>query len=348
MSTPTPDVPSGGNPSGNGQRGRRNNGRRNDRNGQNPTPVANAPVAKAPPAPSTAIKELGPHYFECHGERPSRPQYQSTVAAIKAWATLSPSITYPQDLAPLFLDEITDIVLLKPALPAGAADPGATINQYVFHEWKTADSLYERHAEALTHSLAALRTVIWAQCSDAMKCKVRSLSGFASAEQSNDCFWFLQSIKNVMHQFDSTSYPLISLLSARLRLLTCKQRADEPLNVYQKSIEDWAQMIESYGGTVAETPLLLPNEVAPTPEVARDRTLAALFVTNADPIRFSVLKADLANRYIMNNDEYPKDLDRAYAMFTNYVIPTPPRAARPPAAPTTARPSVSPAVRPPL
>ena len=63
----------------------------------------------------------------------------------------------------------------------------------------------------------------------------------------------------------------------------------------------------------------LPPEGA----MARDRTLATVFIQNADPTRYGTLIAKLANRYARRKDgEYPDDLMLAYSMLVNYISHT--------------------------
>jgi hypothetical protein len=60
--------------------------------------------------------------------------------------------------------------------------------------------------------------------------------------------------------------------------------------------------------------------------MARDRTLAAAFIRNADPTRDGTLTAELSNIYARGKDEYPTDLTSACGMLVNYTMPANARA----------------------
>jgi hypothetical protein len=50
--------------------------------------------------------------------------------------------------------------------------------------------------------MATIHAVIWGQCSEAMKAKIKSLMPFARKATENDCLWFVKQIKSVTLQFD--------------------------------------------------------------------------------------------------------------------------------------------------
>jgi hypothetical protein len=56
--------------------------------------------------------------------------------------------------------------------------------------------------------------------------------------------------------------------------------------------------------------------------MARDRTLATLFIRRADPTRYSTLLSELSNNYAMGQDENPTNLTAAYSLLVNYKTPT--------------------------
>jgi hypothetical protein len=96
-------------------------------------------------------------------------------------------------------------------------------------------------------------------------------------------------------------------------------------------LRGWAETIEYHGGIVAENFTLIDvgtkadgttMNIADRKEIARDRTLAIMYITRADPTRYGTLIADLSNNYAMGKDEYPKDLSAAYSLLVNYKTPT--------------------------
>jgi acetolactate synthase regulatory subunit len=180
----------------------------------------------------------------------------------------------------------------------------------------------------LKGNLAAVYAVIWGQCSEAMKAKVKAHDDYQTKADGNDCLWILKQIKAITLQFDEKKNKFISLLDARTSLLNCRQYQGQSNDEYLESLRGWADTIEYHGGTVAENFMIVPetvNNVKRTEEmrktIARDSTLAILLIRRADPTRYGTLIADLSNNYAMGKDEYPKDLSSAYSLLVNYKTP---------------------------
>jgi hypothetical protein len=87
--------------------------------------------------------------------------------------------------------------------------------------------------------------------------------------------------------------------------------------------------IEYQGGTVSEDYSLIEDTDAAgivlSTEVrqllARNKTLATMFVMRPDQTRYGTLLADLSNNFAMGKDGYPQDLSAAYTLLVNYVTP---------------------------
>ncbi len=77
-------------------------------------------------------------------------------------------MTFPVDLSPLFQDTITGTALKAPDHPV---DPN---DAFQFLEYKLARTKYENHEEQLTSNLTALFALIWGQCREGMKAKLKA------------------------------------------------------------------------------------------------------------------------------------------------------------------------------
>lgn len=141
------------------------------------------------------------------------------------------------------------------------------------------------------------------------------IDGWAQAQTENDCYWLLNKIKAVTHQFDHTQFPYASLLHARSKLMNCcQQQHESPTNnIYINNITGWAEVHEAYGGNLNETPLdknsFLTDASVTSPEEHRNGTLATLAILNAaDNTRYLALRDELSNAYLKGTDDYPLDL----------------------------------------
>ena len=127
------------------------------------------------------------------------------------------TLKYSEDLALLFVDPIALPTLNEPADP----DPNANQTQTLI--WNEEVKEYVKRARQLRGNLATLYAVMWGQCSEAMRAKLKSLNEYGDRMNDNDCAWLLQQIRAVTLQFDSTRNSFLSLMDARTSFLTCKQ-----------------------------------------------------------------------------------------------------------------------------
>ena len=313
-SAPTPDLPTSG---GAGRGG----GRNRNRKGRGNTPTTASTATGKDVVPVDPIADVGKHYFAAPGESVTRTKFKTTSDALKSWLALSPKVKFPQDLDPLFGEDVSEAILLPPIKPVPKKETG-DYDKLELGDYERDRAKYERHEEALESALAILHDAIMRQCTEAMQAKVRAQPGYSDAAKRHDCFWFFTAIKAITHMFDGTALPFVSLLSARLKMLSCKQKPEDTVEVFYNNMASYAKVVEAYGGQVAETPIVEPGKSKLTPDAARERTLAILLIVNADPARFSQLQTDLQNSYILNRDEYPVDCAAACALLTNYKLPS--------------------------
>ena len=151
--------------------------------------------------------------------------------------------------------------------------------------------------------MATMHAIIWGQCSETMKARLKAMTNWKERTETNDCFWLLQQIKAVTLQFDEKRNGIMSLLDARSSLLNCRQQQGQPVDVYKEIIKGWADAIHFHGGTVAERVSAVPETdddgVLRTAEqregIAREETLAMLMIRGADATRYGTLLASVCH-----------------------------------------------------
>jgi len=261
------------------------------------------------------------HVFECYEEQGDRRQYAKSLEALEGH--VKKTLKYSEDLATLFSDDMSVPTVSMPEDPG--KDPSKTAEMIWAEEVKE----YVKRTRTLKSNLATIHAVIWGQCSEAMRAKVKSLDDYKTKTNENDCYWLLKQIKAITLQFDEKRNGFISLLDARTSFLTCKQSQGQTADAYLETLKGWADTIEYHGGTVAENHELVPSTdehgtVRSTEErknIARDRTLAIALIRGADTTRYGTLIADLSNQYAMGKDDYPTDITSAYSLLVNYKTP---------------------------
>ena len=261
------------------------------------------------------------HMFQCYHEQTNRQQYSKTVEVLEVYCRTN--LKNWDDVAPLFNEPLTNPKVKWPA----ALDADATDDQKSYRQGLL--GLMPKREQLLTNSLATVFGVIWGQCSEAMRGRIRGHPEYLAADESHDCAWLLKQVRAVFLKFDDTQDPFMALGDARTQFQTCKQGPHQTDADYLEMIKMWAFAIEHFGGSLSNDYALIPatdpdgkaRDTATRRKLARDRTLATALLRGADPARYGQLLADLANQYAGGQRRYPTDLDAAHARLLAFVPP---------------------------
>jgi Zinc knuckle len=262
--------------------------------------------------------DMNGHVFECYEERGDRTQFPKTLEALGEYA--AKNLKHPEDLKSLFEEEMVAPNITEPAdLPATP-----TKRQEVI--WEAGLKSYSRRLEEMRSNLTTLYAVIWGQCSEAMRTKIRALADFPTGNRNNNCVWLLHEIKGVTHQFDTKRSIFLSLLDARIAYYTCSQAHNQSDAEYLAIFRSNIEVLEYYKATIGESYLLIDDAagtltIQQRTAISRSRTIAMAFLRGSDPRRYVSLMSDLANQKTRGNDHYPVDLTAAYSMLVNYHVP---------------------------
>ena len=262
-----------------------------------------------------ATAEMNGHVFQTSEEQPNRMQHKTSVEALESY--VKKHLKFAEDLAPLFAFTMDEPEIEMPVEPR--ANPSRTEDMIYAEQIKQ----YVKQQAALTSNLAATHAVMWGQCSETMKTRVRTLSKYRERAEGNDCFWLIQKIRAITMELQEKKHGIMSMLDARWNLLSCRQAQSQSVGEYKATIKEWADAIRFHGGTVAERVDLVPMEDADgnqrteqeREEIAGEETLALLMIRGADPTKCGSLIADLSNQFVKNKDEYPKNMADAETML---------------------------------
>ena len=126
------------------------------------------------------------HVFQCSEEQTDQLQYKTTLEALQSH--VKKSLKYPRDLALLFALTMAEPVIGMPQKPG--VNPRQTEEMIYMEQVKQ----YVKHESQLACNKAATHVVIWGQCSEAMKARIKTLGNYQTKAEANDCFWLLQKI----------------------------------------------------------------------------------------------------------------------------------------------------------
>jgi hypothetical protein len=171
-------VPSAGQATTTTTSGRRN---RNRKKGARKEEVSQTP-RKSGFKGTTA--EMNGHVFECYDEQQDRRQYTKTVEELQAY--VKKHLDYSEDLANLFLDEMKEPSINEPPDPTANNAKASKLQEMVYVEQVKG---YVKRLTKLSSNLATLHAVIWGQCSESMRAKVKALNEYKAKTEANDCFW---------------------------------------------------------------------------------------------------------------------------------------------------------------
>jgi hypothetical protein len=265
---------------------------------------------------------MGGHVFQCYEEQKDPRQYAKTIEALEGH--VKKTMKYAGDLAPLFAIDISVPEVKRPTKPGMGSDE---VDETI---WREEVKDYVKQTRVLKDNMSSVMAIVWGQCSETMKTKLKSYAEYQDMYTSNDCVWILRQIKAVTLQFDSKRNGFISAMDTRASFLNCRQQTWQSCDLYLEAIKGWADNYEYHGGMIAESYKLVPEvdnkgvlrTVAERQTIARDRTLGIAYIRGADHTRFGILIAELANQYAMGTDNYPTDLNAAFSMLVNYTAPT--------------------------
>jgi hypothetical protein len=107
--------------------------------------------------------------------------------------------------------------------------------------------------------------------------------------------------------------PNWSLVTVLRRLLTMQQRQGDTIQTYYLRFKSQAAVLQAQWGKFYPPNLAQKEEHI---DDASEAILTAIFMANADNVRFRTLKERLNNEYLSGNNNYPSTLEQAVNLLT--------------------------------
>ena len=210
-------------------------------------------------------------------------------------------------------------------------DPIEGATRTDIRKWeKRVDELIKRESK-LEENLRSLYSLVWGQCTDPLRAKIRSLEEYAAMEEESDSLALIKSIRNAMYSYQSVTYRCVSIHHALKRFWQLHQGKMHSCQQYLEELENCVAVIDHCGGLIGVFPGIVdylyelrgindPSaiEAAQASKEAQEMFLATYFFLNADRVRFGKLIEDTHNLYLQGTDAYPKTITAAYSLLTNY------------------------------
>jgi len=269
--------------------------------------------------------------FQLATERKKRDQFEDTLEALKIYAStkFSDDITY---LDPLFkrLKEPMVNVPVKPGPVTIQNDDGTTTLQSPdsvdLDIYKERMKKYDKKIERLQGTIRSLYNVVWAQTSDLLRNQLQELNDFDTIEDNGDVTTLLKEIKKSCHDIENRVYPYDSVDEVQRQFFTYRQAPEENNAVHLKKFKTYIELLDHYGVTMFEDKFLIEYEIKknsskPVSDIkkeVRNKKLAICFIRRAKLKVCSPVLDMLRDAFLTNQDIYPKNLEKAYALIQNH------------------------------
>jgi hypothetical protein len=225
----------------------------------------------------------------------------------------------------LAIENLTLPVLIDPA------DPPDDATKTQIRKWEKAVDESVKRENYLTENLKTVYSLVWGQCTDVMRQKVEATKDFKTLSSTADGLGLLRSIKDLVYNFQSQKYLPQALHESTLRFYFCRQGKHMTTQAYLEMFQNTVDVIEHSGGMIGNHPgivkmimkkkgltTMTEDERDDIEVEAQEMYLAAALLMNADRTRYASFIQDLENDYLQGQDNYPKTVEQAYNVLTNW------------------------------
>jgi hypothetical protein len=224
-----------------------------------------------------------------------------------------------------------------PPIPARAAVPAIPPTPIELFMWQESYKTANERICQFTGNCERAWALVWGQCSQELKNKVKAAPGYATAWANHDVVALLLIIRGFCCSFEDERQGTWALQQAKKKAF-CFIQCDGVSNTdYYDEFIAIVKGVESYGGEWGQEPGLIrlklegmtgvdpdnptPAELDDAKAAAREDFLAMMLLSGANNNRFWKLREDLANDYTKGRDNYPSTVDGMLRLLNNYKLP---------------------------
>jgi len=198
--------------------------------------------------------------------------------------------------------------------------------------WRKRIDGYVKRTSVLDDNIQSLYSLVWGQCTEAMKSKAESQPQYIATHEANDGIALLAIIRNISYSFESQKYLPLAIFEAKRRYFNMKQGRLETVESLLERFQSQKGVLTQVGAVIgpdlgvaqqiAGVGAELAELTADHCQEALDRQDAVAFLMSADRNRYEGLLQDLENEYLKDQDNYPRSLHQAYSLLVNWKAPT--------------------------
>ena len=197
-------------------------------------------------------EELAGHIYDYAGPKQAEDQYTKTMHEICEYIGRN----YKQGTdAKIALE-----MLAVPSFPE-PADPLKDATQTRCRIWEKEVDEYIKKGLLLTENLKTAYSLLYRQCSEAMRAKLESRPNHAAIKAPADAIGLLENIRTVMFQFQAQRYAPLALHEAKQRFYMLTQDKHSMCQEYYEMFKNNIDVLEYCEGTVGDDPGLIDAEL---------------------------------------------------------------------------------------
>ena len=219
-----------------------------------------------------------------------------------------------------------------PTLPMPSDPPdNATLTEKKV--WEEKVKLHVRSERDIELGVTRLWSVVWGQCTEAMKAKLEGMPDHERIKYQSDGIRLLKNIRTTVYQFQKQKKNAVAMHMAKRKFYTFSQKAGMSNHEYLEKFKTVLEVLESNGAEIGTDEALVDtllgdvnltrtsvsdSQLELIRKRARDSYLAVAFLMGADRGRYGLLIQDLENSFTQGTDKYPKDIVSAYHLLSNW------------------------------
>ena len=176
-------------------------------------------------------------------------------------------------------------------------DPASGATRTEIRIWEKQVDEYVKYDLQYQENIRELYDLVWGQCSEAMRTKVRSNPDYATFSNAKDAIPLLKAVRAVSFNFQTQKYLPQALHKYKRRFYTMYQSKEMDCDTYLERFQNMVDVIEHCGGSVGMEPHLIDKaldkqgttrvgatgaQLNQAVSVAKERYLAYVFLLSAD------------------------------------------------------------------
>ncbi len=192
-------------------------------------------------------------------------------------------------------------------------------------------SLWIKKDEAYKEGMERAYAIVWGQCNDPLKEKIKNLSEFEK-DIRNKPLELLKAIEIQSINYHEDKYDMSMALEAMRNLVNLHQGKDEPLSDYAHRIRTARDIMVTYIGCpitfdkqirakekLGATAVLTEEQI----EKHWERFMAHIMMRHANAAKYGTLYQEMENQILRdkNSTPFPDTLDRAETVLSTYKMP---------------------------